>query len=114
MQWPEAWRSNNEIGARKARAKLARSGPQAFAAAWGADQRAWLARAHASLEPHGRAALLIGDGDSLDNLEATSRAAEEVGFTLLGSASISATVERTARAKGQRRTEHALLLEAVE
>jgi hypothetical protein len=37
-----------------------------------------------------------------------------VGFTVLGSASIFATVERTARAKGQRRTEHALLLEAVE
>ena len=38
---------------------------------------------HASLEPCGRAALLIGDGDSLDNLEATSRAAAEVGLAVL-------------------------------
>ena len=36
----------------------------------------------------------------------------QVGFRVLGSASISATLERTARAKGQRRTEHAVLLEA--
>ena len=45
VQWPEAWRSTNEIGARKARAKLSRSGPLAFAAAWADDQRSWLARA---------------------------------------------------------------------
>ena len=45
VQWPEAWRSTNEIGARKARAKLSRSGPLAFAAAWADDQRSWLSRA---------------------------------------------------------------------
>ena len=50
--------------------------------------------------------MIIGDGDSLDNLEATSRAAEAVGFSVLGSASISATLERTRRAKGQQRASH--------
>ena len=73
-----------------------------------AARDAGLARAYAALEPGGRAALLIGDGDGLDNLDATSRAAEEVGFSCLASASIRATVERTARVKGQRRTECAL------
>ena len=43
---------------------------------------------------------------------AVSRLYTQAGFALLGSATICATVERTARAKGQRRTEHAVLLEA--
>ena len=60
----------------------------------------------------GRAALLIGDGDGIDNLAATSRAALDVGFELLATATIRSELERTERAKGQRRTEHALLLQA--
>ena len=40
-----------------------------------------------------------------------ARAAAEVGFELLATATISSDVERTERKKGQRRTEHALLLE---
>ena len=42
---------------------------------------------------------------------AASRTAAEVGFELLATATISSDVERTERKKGQRRTEHALLLE---
>lgn len=107
VRWPEAWRSDREIGARKAR----RRRPQAFASAWDADQRAWMTAAFGCLVSGGRAALLIGDGDGLDNLAATSRTAAEVGFELLATATISSDVERTERKKGQRRTEHALLLE---
>lgn len=76
------------------------------------EQREWLRAAHACLAPSGgRAALLIGDGDGIDNLEVTCTAAEESGFKLLASATISSTLERTQRRKGTRRTEHALLLE---
>ena len=107
VRWPEDWRSDREIGARKAR----RRRPQAFASAWDADQRAWMTAALGCLVSGGRAALLIGDGDGLDNLAATSRTAAEVGFELLATATISSDVERTERKKGQRRTEHALLLE---
>ena len=107
VRWPEDWRSDREIGARKAR----RRRPQAFASAWDSDQKAWMSAALGCLVSGGRAALLIGDGDGLDNLAATSRTAAEVGFELLATATISSDVERTERKKGQRRTEHALLLE---
>lgn len=108
QQWPADWQSRREIGARKARKRR----PGAFNVAWAADQRAWLGASLGCLAPGGRAALLIGDGDGIDNLAATRAAAADVGFELLATATIAATVERTARQKGQRRTEHAVLLEA--
>ena len=54
----------------------------------------------------------IGDGDGINNLEATARAAADVGFELLASATVRSELEITKRAKGMRRTEHAVLLQA--
>lgn len=107
--WPTAWRSTNEMGARKAMRRKALS----FFEQWEADQRAWLAAARANLRAGGRLALLVGDGEgNLDALDSTVAAAEHVGLQLLASATIASTqLERSARKKGKRRPEHAILLE---
>ena len=118
--WPAVWSSGREIGARRAMKKQ-RAG---FRAAWEGEQRDWLrAASNCLVSPGGegeegggeggRAALLIGDGDGIDNLEVTRVAAEASGWRLLASATISSELERTQRRKGTRRTEHALLLETV-
>ena len=108
--WPENWRSSHEMGARKAM-KKARA-PGQFKATWSADQRAWLAAMRENLRPGGRAALLVGDGDSeIDALESTAAAAEDVGLTFLASATIQSIAKRGERQKGKRRPEHVLLLE---
>lgn len=111
--WPAEWRSNREMGARKAMKKL--RVPGAFAESWHNDQLRWLSAMRNNLRQGGRAALLVGDGESnIDALESTTRAAEEVGFRFLASATITSTVkQRTNRHKGKRRPEHAILLENV-
>ena len=108
--WPTTWRSTREMGARKAMQRTAAT----FKEAWEADQRAWLTAARANLRAGGRAALLVGDGEGgIDALESTNAAAEDVGFRVLASATItSAIAERTQRHRGKRRPEHAILLEA--
>jgi hypothetical protein len=108
--WPLSWRSSHEMGARKAMRKTRERG--AFAAAWQADQLAWMGAMHANLRMGGRAALLVGDGESeIDALESTATAADAVGLTLVASASIESTAKSHHRHKGRRRPEHVLLLE---
>ena len=110
--WPAAWRSSNEMGARKAMKKLVRGGGDAFRDAWDTDQRAWLQALRANLRAGGRAALLVGDGEAdIDALESTASAAEAVGLRLIASATIASTAKRGERRKGRRRPEHVLLLE---
>ena len=78
-----------------------------------ADQRAWLSAARANLRAGGRAALLVGDGESdINALDSTAQAAEDVGLKLLASATIESTAPRGQRKKGKRRPEHILLIEA--
>ena len=110
--WPQAWRSHNEMGARKAMRKTRRGTTDSFVDTWEKDQRAWLAALRRNVRSGGRAALLIGDGEgSIDALVSTTAAAEEVGLTFLASATIVSTAERHMRRKGKRRPEHAILLE---
>ena len=109
--WPAAWRSDREMGARKAMRKT--RVPGAFAEAWDEDQRAWLLAVRRNLRSGGRAALLVGDGESsISALDSTLSAAAAVGLRFLASATITSTAEPRARRKGNRRPEHAILLEA--
>ena len=110
--WPLEWRSSHEMGARKAMKKL--RAPGAFGELWHEDQLRWLGATRANLRSGGRAALLVGDGEAnIDGLESTTRAAEEVGFRVLASATItSSAAYKNDRQKGRRRPEHAILLEA--
>ncbi len=77
-------------------------------------RKSWrvVAGAWGGFGPGGRAALLVGDGDSIDALESTAKAAEAVGLKLLASATIVSTLARGKSRKGARRPEHVLLLEA--
>ncbi|KAL1525365.1 hypothetical protein AB1Y20_020232 [Prymnesium parvum] len=109
--WPEEWSSSLEMGARKTLRKSRVRGE--FARTWAADQRAWMSRAREHLHPGGRAAILIGDGDALDAHASTVEAATDVGFGFVASATIMSGRERHARHRGTRRTEHAILLEAL-
>ena len=68
--WPAAWRSTREMGARKAMKKAAAG----FRDVWNADQEAWLRAARSNLRSGGRAAVMIGDGETgLDALCAHAR-----------------------------------------
>ena len=108
--WPNAWRSSHEMGARKAMRKM--RAPSAFVDAWEIDQRLWLAAMKGNLRPGGRAALLVGDGEqSIDALLSTTQAAEDVGLRFVASATISSTAKPHERYRGKRRPEHAILLE---
>lgn len=71
--WPQEWSSSLEMGARRTLRKSRVRGE--FAAAWAASQREWLCRARACLQPGGRMAILIGDGDALDAHASTLDAA---------------------------------------
>jgi len=108
--WPESWRSDLEIGARKALRKTRVKG--AFAKAWERDQDAWLTSVRSNLRTGGRAALLVGDGESIDALVSTAAAAERVGLEFLASATISSKQVAGKKHKGNRRPEHVLLLRA--
>jgi hypothetical protein len=108
--WPDAWRSSHEMGARRAMRKM--RAPSAFVGAWESDQRSWLAAMKGNLRPGGRAALLVGDGEqSIDALLSTTQAAEDVGLRFVASATISSTAKPHERYRGKRRPEHAILLE---
>ena len=127
--WPEQWRSEGrEMGARRSmRKKRGRGGGDrdsdregrgggasgSFVGSWDADQRAWLTSLRSNLRPGGRAALLVGDGEAgIDGLASTIGAAADIGLEPLASATISATASGARRHKGNRRREHAILLEA--
>ena len=108
--WPLAWRSANEMGARKEMRKQRVRG--AFANSWDTDQRSWLTALRSNVRAGGRAALLVGDGENaIDALDSTRSAAEDVGLRFLASATITSTKERHTQHKGSRRPEHAILLE---
>jgi len=96
------------MGARKAM----RRDPQSFGAAWQRDQGLWLGAARRSMRPGARAAVVIGDGGGIDTLDSTRRAAEAVGMRVVACASIRSDLPVEERLQGNRRTEHALLLEA--
>jgi hypothetical protein len=108
--WPETWRSLHELGARKAMRKSRAHGE--FSAAWQAGQLLWMRQMCTNLNSGGRAALLVGDGESAINaLQSTADAASEAGLSLMASATISSTAQRADQHKGRRRPEHLLLLE---
>ena len=108
--WPEEWRSSNELGARKAMRKSRVRGQ--FPAAWQAGQLQWMCQVGANLHSGGRAVLLVGNGESaIDALQSTSESAKGAGLHLIASATISSTAERANQHKGRRRPEHLLLLE---
>ena len=106
--WPAGWNSDWEMGARKAM----RRDLQSFGMAWQQDQERWLAATRRHLQPGGRGAIVIGDGGGIDTLDSTRRAAEVVGLRVVACASIRSDVPVEERLQGNRRTEHALLLEA--
>lgn len=109
--WPATWRSDREMGARKAMRKT--RVPGEFREAWDSDQRAWLRAMRANLRPGGRAALFVGDGESaIDALDSTAEAAADAGMELLASATIRPTGDKGHQFRGKRRPEHILLLEA--
>ena len=83
--WPDEWKSNNEMGARKALRRRATE----FAGTWQSDHEAWL-RAVAAAGAR-RAAIVIGDGPGVDALESTRAAAAASGWRL-------AAVRRSSRA----------------
>ena len=104
--WPDEWKSNNEMGARKALRRRATE----FAGTWQSDHEAWL-RAVAAAGAQ-RAAIVIGDGPGVDALESTRAAAAASGWRLAASATIESSLPLEERRKGSRRTEHAILLDA--
>ena len=109
---PREWSSAHEMGSRKSMRKKRRE-PGAFEGAWGDDQRAWLEAARANLRAGGRAALVVGDGENgIDALRSTCDSAKAVGFSVLCSATVTPTLQRSEMHKGRRRPEHAILLEA--
>ena len=111
--WPDAWRSAGEMGARKAMRRAARE-PGSFADAWAADQLAWLSAARSNLRPGARAVLMIGDAErGIDAVRSTEEAAAQAGFELAAAASIRSAAGDGRRRKGSRRDEHCLLFEAI-
>ena len=102
--WPDEWKSNNEMGARKALRRRATE----FAGTWQSDHEAWLravAAAGARRHRHRRR-------PGVDALESTRAAAAASGWRLAASATIESSLPLEERRKGSRRTEHAILLDA--
>mmetsp|Transcript_4347 Transcript_4347/g.15608 ORF Transcript_4347/g.15608 Transcript_4347/m.15608 type:complete len:598 (-) Transcript_4347:579-2372(-) len=106
--WPSVW-TNGEIGSFRS----LRKDPFAFKAVWEESERAWLTAAHNSLRPGGRICIIVGDGGGIDTLRSTVAGSQKVGFKCIASASIFATAKEGVRTKGQRRREHAILLERI-
>ena len=83
-----------------------------FADKWQAEQAEWLTSAFENLRDGGTATLMIGDGDlhsagdgGFDNLQPTIKAAEQVGFLTVATATIRGK-NKHRQPKGMKRTEH--------
>jgi len=123
-EWGPLFDSRGEVGSHKAAKRLLRPNPHssssssssadgkggALAAAWAAEETAWMSSAGAVLRPGALAVLLVGDGvdDSVDGLAAAAASAASTSlFEVVASASIrsASSSHRGAGARGGARDE---------
>lgn len=105
--WPKEW-MEGEIGSRRA----LRADPHAFRAAWQREQEEWLEVVAHSLNPHGRACIMVGDGANIDTRASIVAAAEKFGLRALAGCTMKLTTTTESGAVyNQARTEHLILFE---